>query len=130
MKLPEQAEGEPFMAFPSGLPADPQRFFQTVRDLVEFTDRDVDEDDGDKARRQDVLIADLRGERLRLVRELQNLFELVGKEEAKTDLIQGLRLLEPVPELSGHLQQALMGFDGGTELAQHEMHRPFAGIDR
>src|SRR5215831_19132382 len=87
MEVPEQAEGEPFMAFLSGLPADPQRFFQTVRDLVEFADRGVDEDDGEKARRQDVLIADLRGERLRLVRELQSLFELVGKEEAKTDLI-------------------------------------------
>jgi hypothetical protein len=50
--------------------------------------------------------------------------------EAKTDLVQGLRFLVPVPELLGYLQQALLGFDGGTELAQQEMHRPFARVDR
>src|SRR5215510_6783068 len=90
----------------------------------------MDEGDDEEARRQDVLIANLRGEHLRLVRELQSLFELVGPVEAKTYLVQGLRFLVPVPELSGYLEQALMGFDGGMELAQEEMDRPFAGIDR
>src|SRR5215475_312314 len=117
MELPEQDEVEPFTACLSGLPADPERFCKPVRGLVEFAGHSVDEGDNEEAPRQDVLIANRRGERLRLVRALQSLFELVGPEEAQTDLVQGLRLRVPVPDLSGHLQQALMGCDGGMELA-------------
>ena len=32
----------------------------------------------------------------------------MSEAEAKTDLVQGLRLRMPVPELSGYLQQALI----------------------
>src|SRR5262244_2214438 len=86
MELPEQDEVEPFTACLSGLPADPERFCKPVRGLVEFAGHSVDEGDNEEARRQDVLIANRRGERLRLVRALQSLFELVGPEEAQTDL--------------------------------------------
>src|SRR5215831_7956676 len=130
IELSEHAEIEPFTACLPCSPADPQRFFKTMRGLIEVAGHDVDEGDDKEARPQDILIAKLCGERLRLVRELQCLFELMSKAEAKTDLVQGLSLPVPVPELSGHIQQALMGFDGGTPLAHEEMHRPFAGIDR
>src|SRR5947209_19838879 len=89
MEYPEQVKGEPFTACFPRLPADPQRFFQTVSGLVEFAGHGVDVSDDDETRRQDVLIANLRGERLRLVRGLQGLFKFVGPAEAKTDLVQG-----------------------------------------
>src|SRR5262245_54587899 len=113
MKLSKQVEAESFRAFLSSLPADPQRFFNPVSGLVEFAGHGVDLGDDEETRRQDVLLADLRGERLRLAREFQGLFELMGPEEARTDLVQGLRLRVPIPALSGHLQQTLMGFDRG-----------------
>src|SRR5262245_18251116 len=103
MELPKQDEVEPFTTCLSSLPADPERFGKTVRGLIKFAGHSLDEGDDEEASRQDVLIANRRGERLRLVRELQSLFELVGPEEAQTDLVQGLRLRVPVPELSGDL---------------------------
>src|SRR5262249_29135697 len=63
----ELVESKPFTAWLSGLPAGPQRFFTTVSGFVEFAGHAVSEGDDEKAPRQDVLIADLRGERLRLV---------------------------------------------------------------
>src|SRR5215831_2545946 len=56
IELSEHAEIEPFTACLPCHPADPQRFFKTVRGLVEFTGHDVDEGGDKEARRQDVLI--------------------------------------------------------------------------
>src|SRR5215831_21407010 len=103
MAVSEHTEGESFIAFLPSLSADPQRFFQTESALIEFAGYEGDKGSDEEARCQDGLITDLLGECLRLMRELQGLLELVGKEEAMTDLVQSLRLCVPILVLSSHL---------------------------